>query len=368
MNLTAVKARWLGALVAAGVLLVAGAGTAGARTTDGDEGPVRGVPQTVQLKLPPKSVAVSPDGRKAYVSVGHTTSGARLDVVDTQSGAVTAEVVLNPGFEISVGQVAVSPDGSRVYVLYGLGRHLQLSMLAVLDTATNTVIAKVAAPDQPRPDPERTTTGRLSALAVSDDGSRVFVAQEGPKRPNRPIQEGARILQFSAWDLTYTAAVTVPGKYTGGVAVRPGGGDAYISTDEGLSLLDTSGDTPVLEKTLADRDGWLAGLAVSPDGSRLYQVHTGGAGTVVDLSTSTVDSTFTVESGASRWSLALSDDGSRLYSVAQNSKVLSIDTDTNAVVPGEGVTGLSGAAGLALGPDGHTFYVVSGAGLQIIGH
>ncbi|MFI6154392.1 YncE family protein [Kitasatospora sp. NPDC051170] len=349
------------------MLLLTGAGTAGARTTDGDEGPVRGVPQTVQLKLGARSVAVGPDGRKAYVSVGSQTGGARLDVVDTQSGAVTAEVVLNSGFEVQVGQVAVSPDGSRVYVLYGLGRHLQLSMLAVVDTATDTVIAKVEAPDQPRPNPERTTTGRLSALAVSDDGSRVFVAQAGPKPPNRPILEGARILQFSADDLAYTAAVTVPGKYAGGVAVRPGGRDAYIATDEGLSLLDTSTDTPLLEKTLAGAGGWQAALAASPDGSRLYQVDSAGAGAVVDLATSTVDSTFTVEPGRSLWSLLPSDDGSRLYTVAQGSKVLSIDADTNTAVPGEGVAGLSGASELAVGPDGRTFYVTAGATLRIIG-
>ncbi|MFJ9692331.1 YncE family protein [Kitasatospora sp. NPDC101183] len=351
-------------MVTAGVLLAAGAGTAAARTA-GAGGPVRGVPQTVQLKLPADSVAVSPDGRTAYVSVGHRTSGARLDVVDTQSGAVTAEVVLNPGFEIAVGKVAVSPDGSRVYVLYGLGRHLQLSMLAVLDTATNTVIAKVAAPDQPRPD--RTQTGRLSALAVSDDGSRVFVAQGGPVQGNRPNLEGTRILQFSPQQLAYTAAVTVPGKYSGGIAVRPGGRDAYISTDRGLTHLDTSGDTPVVRSTVARAGGEFAGLSVAPDGSRLYRVDGGGAGAVVDLATDSVASTFTVDKGRSIRSLPVSADGSRLYTLAQDTTVLSIDTSTTAVVPGEGATGIDGAMDLAVGPDGHTFYVAAGNSLRVIG-
>ncbi|MFJ4183851.1 hypothetical protein [Kitasatospora sp. NPDC089509] len=369
MNSLATKARWLGALVTAGLLLVAGAGTAGARTTDARTadggGPARGVPQTAPLKLPAQGVAVSPDGRTAYVSVGNTSSGARLDVVDTQSGAVTAELLLNAGHEVAVGQVAVSPDGSRVYVLYGLGRHLQLSMLAVVDTATNTVIARVAAPDQPRP--ERTATGRLSGLAVSDDGTRVFVAQEGPKPGNRPILEGARILQFSPQQLAYTAAVTVPGKYSWSVAVRPGSGDAYLATDEGLTHLDTSGDVPVLEKTIAGAGGQFAGLAASPDGSRLYRVDGSGAGAVVDLATDTVASTFTVDKGQSMRALPLNADGSRLYTLVGGSTVLSIDTSTTAAVPGENVTGIEGGRDLALGPDGHTFYVAAGYNLRIIG-
>ncbi|MFJ9692330.1 hypothetical protein [Kitasatospora sp. NPDC101183] len=366
MNSIAVKARWLGALVAAGVLLAAGAGTAGARTAGGEDGPARGVPQAVDLHAGARSVAVARDGRTAYVSVKEGgRHGAGVKVVDTRSGAVTADVTLTTGFDASAGPVALSPDGSRAYVLYSLGHGLRLSLLGVIDTATNTLVATAAAPDQPRP--AGAQPGSLGALSVSADGSRVLVTQYGPAGDNGPTLEGTRVLQFSPAQLAYTAAVTVPGHFTGAVVSRPGGGDAYVATDEGLVHLNTSGAAPVAADTVAFADGAFAGLAISPDGSRLYGVNGSGRGLAVDLATETTVAVFDVTPGTWVRDLSVSADGTRLYLLAQDSSVLSIDTATDAVLPGEGVKGLTGTGGLAVGPDGHTFYVTSGTSLLIIG-
>ncbi|MFB6889066.1 YncE family protein [Kitasatospora sp. NPDC056327] len=363
MNSLVSKARWLSSLVIAGVLLVAGAGTAGARTDDGGAGPVRGVPRVVQLGAGGQSVAVSPDGRRAYVSTASRGRGAGLAVVDTQSGAVTAHLLLSGGYYAVAGGVAVSPDGSRVYVLYGTGYGTPVSLLGVVDTATNTLVAGVAPPAQTTP--PTFLPGNLDALTVSADGSRVYVTQFGPSAPQRPTQAGTRVLQFDTGPQAFTGAVTLPGAFTGSVVARPGGGDVYVAAG-GLTHLDTSGGSPVVANTNPAVGGSFAGLALSPDDTRLFGVDGAGRGFTVDLATDAVTASYAITPG--RWlrTLSVNAAGTRLYTLTQDGSLLAIDTATNAVAPGEGVPGLN-ASDVALGPDGHTFYAVSVASLRIIG-
>ncbi|MER7848574.1 YncE family protein [Kitasatospora sp. NPDC096077] len=364
MNSLVSKARWLGALVTAGALLIAGAGTAAARTADGDDGPVAGVPQTVALHSTPVSVAVSPDGRKAYVSVKdkQVDGGAKLRVVDTRSGAVTADLTLSSRFDASGGPVAISPDGTRVYVLYASVQKSPPNMLGVIDTATDTVIATVPTPVQPGS--AGSYQGALGSLAVTGDGSRVYVSQGGPEPPNRPVLEGARVLRFDTGQLAYTATVPVPGRYTGSVVVRSDGEDAYVSTDAGVVHLDTSAATPAVVATVAV-GGSFNHLALSADESRLYGVTATGKGYAVDLAGDTVSATMDIAPGQLLRGPSVSADGTRLY-VAGTDSIFSIDTSTNTVAPGEGVKGLNALSDLAIGPDGHTFYATADGGLRII--
>ncbi|MFF3115720.1 hypothetical protein ACFVSN_41870 [Kitasatospora sp. NPDC057904] len=357
----------MGALAAAGALVVAGAGSAGAVGTDDDSGgPVRGVPRTVELGTSPVSVAVTPDGRKAYVSVKDGTHGARLKVVDTLSGAVTATVTLTTGFGADAGPVTLSPDGSRAYVLFGTSRKVPLSVLGTVDTATDTLVSSTDAPDQPRPD--GTNPGGLGSLAVSPDGSRVYVTQDGPAAFHRPPQEGARVLEFSPQQQAYTAAVPVPGHYLGSVVARACGDDAYVGTDEGLVHLDTGAEPPAVAGTVAATAGTVVALALSPDGTRLYGVGDTGTGYTVDTATDTVTAATNIAPGQRLENPSVSADGTRLYAIAQQSAVLSVDTATGAPVPGEGVGGLAYVTGLAVGPDARTFYVAGNGSLRIIGY
>ncbi|MET8630360.1 hypothetical protein ABZW30_42785 [Kitasatospora sp. NPDC004669] len=239
--------------------------------------------------------------------------------------------------------------------------------MGVIDTATNTLVSGTAAPDQPRP--AGTSPGALGALAVSPDGTRVYVTQGGPASANRPAQEGARVLQFSPQQQAFTATVTVPGRSPGSIVARPDSADAYVSTGNGLVHLDTSDETPVVAGTIAVPSG--AFLALSPDGTRLYGVG-GGKDYIVDLATDTVTATMDIAPGQQLQNPSVSADGTRLYMVQQSwdsgkTSVLSLDTSTNTLVPTEGVTGLDRVTSLVVGPDAHTFYVTVNAGLRIIG-
>ena len=89
--------------------------------------------------MSPKSVAVTPDGKHAYVTNSglfllflHSTT---VSVIDAASNTVVATVGVgnNP-----VG-VAVTPDGKHVYVVNNLD-----DTVSVIDTAGNTVVATLA--------------------------------------------------------------------------------------------------------------------------------------------------------------------------------------------------------------------------------
>jgi YVTN family beta-propeller protein len=101
---------------------------------------------------------------------------------------------------------------------------------------------------------------------------------------------------------------------------------------------------------------WPWGVAVSPDGSRVYVANGVRFGTVsvIDRSSDTVSATVSV--GNTPYGVVVSPDGSRVY-VANNGDgtVSVIDTSSNTVT--ETVSGLSNPAGVAVSPDGSRLYV-----------
>src|SRR5215469_14133800 len=107
---------------------------------------------TIGVGLAPSGVAVTPDGKKAYVA-NRAVSGT-VSVIDTATNAVSATIAVgsNP-----VG-VAVKPDGSKVYVANrGNGT------VSVINTATNAVSATIEVGLAP------------FGVAVTPDGSTVYV-------------------------------------------------------------------------------------------------------------------------------------------------------------------------------------------------
>jgi YVTN family beta-propeller protein len=134
------------------------------------------IPVPGEFKDDPQGLAVTPDGSKIYVA----SFGAEVvAVIDTATNTVTATIgVHSPsegGLDESVTHaVAVSPDGSRVYVTIAGGvvngdgtDARRFDSVAVIDTATNTVIAAPAVGVNPL------------GVSVTPDGSRVYVTNWG---------------------------------------------------------------------------------------------------------------------------------------------------------------------------------------------
>jgi YVTN family beta-propeller protein len=103
-----------------------------------------------------------------------------------------------------------------------------------------------------------------------------------------------------------------------------------------------------------------AGVAVSPDGSRVYVANFGGNSvSVINTSNNTVVATVT--GVPSPYGVAVSPDGSRVYVGNQSGNSVSvINTSNNTVVAT--VTGLDRPAGVVVSPDGSRVYVTNYGG------
>jgi len=237
------------------------------------------VTATVPVGNGPYGVAVNPAGTKVYVTnYGKNT----VSVIDTATNKVTATVPVGNG---PYG-VAVNPAGTKVYVTNSGNYSVPGNAVSVIDTATNKVTATV-------------TVGRgPEGVAVTPDGKKVYVTN---------YNDNTTSVIDTATNMV-TATVTV-GKGPSGVAVTPNGKKVYVpcSTttpnefdESGLvSVIDTATNT--VTANVEDGVGNTGGVAVTPDGTKVYVVtsgHTGAGYGLFVINTATNTGTGAVGYGA----------------------------------------------------------------------
>jgi YVTN family beta-propeller protein len=165
----------------------------------------------------PRGVAVTPDGRKVYVTNAGNDTESLIDdtvsVIDTETDDVVATITIN---DSSFG-VAVTPDGSKVYVT-----NLNRPTVSVIDTGTNTVVALIGMGVGPR------------GVAVTPDGSKVYVAN--------PSDNRVAVIDTEFDTLVATIQV---GTSPIGVAVTPDGSRVYVANQGSntVSVIDTADNT-----------------------------------------------------------------------------------------------------------------------------
>jgi YVTN family beta-propeller protein len=238
----------------------------------------------------PYSIAISPDGTRAYiVGYSNTANYGALTVVDTATHQVMGSIALGR----NVGRVAVSPDNSRVYITRG--DPLNFSLI-VVDTTSLDIIRNVP------------LSGFAPyGVAISPDGSRAYL--------------GGGVYPVTGF---------------------PNGGLAVVDTVRFETL-----QTLVLQNNTTE-------VAVSPDGSRVYATNangTGNGGSVSVIDTSTFGVVRNIEVGSNPHSIVVSRDGTRIYTVRLTGSLLVvIDARTHAVIQNVQI-GID-AWHLALSPDG----------------
>ncbi|HKW44469.1 MAG TPA: GH92 family glycosyl hydrolase, partial [Candidatus Eremiobacteraceae bacterium] len=198
----------------------------------------------------PRALAVSPDGKRVYVS----DNGANVvSVVDTNLRRVIATV--------SVGRspwgIGVTPDGATVWVANNGDDTVQ-----PIDTATLQAGKPIAVGHTPE------------TLTIVRDGSRLYVADPGSD-------------DVTPVDLARRAALApiAVGMRPRAITVSPDGKSIYASNYGSASVtpidVATGRALPAIHAGAAPR-----GLAVSPDGKWLYVTDFGGgAVSVVDAAT-----------------------------------------------------------------------------------
>jgi YVTN family beta-propeller protein len=187
----------------------------------------------------------------------------------------------------------------------------------------------------------------------------------------RPARSTVSIIDTETNAVTATVHV---GSYPSGVAVTPDGTKIYVgdfSYYGTVSVINTATNTVSAIVSVGQEP---YGVAVTPDGTKVYvaNYNWGSVGnvSVIDTATNTVTATGPV--GYEPWGVAVTPDGSKVYvtnsgnSNAPGNTVSVIDTATNSVTATVNV-GIN-PAGVAVTPDGTKVYVTNLGNFSVPGN
>lgn len=284
----------------------------------------------------PHGIAVTPDGSRVYVA---NRNGNTVSVIDTASNTVVATIDMidiNSGDAISADPlgVAVSPDGAHIYATsFG-------AWVWVIDSATNTIEASF-----------NSGAMSLQAPAISPDGMRVYLAGSAVMVLDTATNT------IDGTELSYPAGAGA-GTLLHVPVVSPDGRYVYFGTRPQLAVLDTQTQ---LFSTIEIEPGDALGIAVTPDGTRLYVPNNNGTVTVVDTATGSVIGA-PISVGAGPAGIAVTPDGTRvLVANSADDTVSVIDTATNSIVGGPIAVG-DRPWNIAITPGPHIAAVVADPG------
>ena len=254
--------------------------------------------------------------------------------------AVVATIALGAGTK-PLG-VAVNPDGTSIYVSNnGTGN------VSVISTATNMVTGTISVGAAP------------SGVAFAPSGfNRAYVANNGANTVSVIDTTGGSVV----------ATVGVGAKPTG-VAVTPDGAYAYVTntTANTVSVISTTSNTVIATIAVGTNP---TGVAITPDGSLVYVANNNAGAScskascpqhpvsVISTTSNTVVSTISV--GYKPDGVAVTPDGERLYVVNSGSGVCTLsadrcqsvwvfDTDTNARL--QVINGFNTPRAIAINPE-----------------
>jgi YVTN family beta-propeller protein len=296
---------------------------------------------TIATALSPAGVAISPDGRKAYVA----TRSASVSLINTANNVrLRSNVTAAPNNSVVAG-----PSGRWVYMTGGS------SGISVIDAAT--ALVKDVIPlvvDGVAVNAGGGPTLNPQGLAISMDGRHLFASDN---------QAGGAVMIL---DVAAKAVVTSysegPGWMPLGIAVHPDGQRAYfaftdtVSSNGVIRVFDAVSMTPTT--TSIPVGARPTGVAVSLDGAKVYVSNNlGNSVSVIDADANLL--TTTVPVGFAPAGLAVSSDNTRVYVVNNGANTVSvIDVASDATLGGPISVG-NAPESIAISPDGKRAYVTN---------
>ncbi|MFM8602095.1 MAG: fibronectin type III domain-containing protein [Actinomycetota bacterium] len=231
---------------------------------------------TITVGSTPRSVAVTPDGTKAYVA---NYSSNTVSVINTATNTVTATITVG-----SVpNRVVISPDGTKAYVANYSG-----NSVSVINTATNTVTATIAIGQSPW------------SIVINPAGTRLYTGN---------VNHGT-VSVINATTNLHMTNVTV-GSSPHEVEISTSGDRVFAANYSSGSVSVINTTTNTVASTITGFSNPMA-LATSIDDATLY-VGQYGFSTVrmVNLSNNTLGSTIAV--GSHPWTITRSAGGDKMY-------------------------------------------------------
>jgi YVTN family beta-propeller protein len=220
---------------------------------------------TITVGENPHGIAVTPDGKKLYVTNSDDNTVSEID-------ATTNTVIDTVGVGKYPFGVVVTPDGKKIYVASNVG-----GTVSVINIATDTVESTL-------------NVGSGLGVAIASDGAKVYIANE---------QSGTISIIDTATD-TVSAKVKVEGgPYN--VAVTPDGTKAYVANGVNVCVVDMNKN--IVTTTIKAGESPY-GVAVTPDGTKAYVTDLFDNNiSVIDTTTDTITTNFDVGSQSGNPSL-----------------------------------------------------------------
>jgi DNA-binding beta-propeller fold protein YncE len=205
------------------------------------------IPTVGQLFNAGRSFAPSPDGKRLYLA------GGNVSTIDTDKNTVVAE----NGDIAGANGIAISPDGRKAYVISGLG------VIGVIDLLTNKVIAWIT-----RPDAYKTNAGFwiFNQLAISLDGKRLYALDLFP--PFSDVNKPAISVIDTGTNLVVANIPVDPPTYYTDLIVSPDGKTVFYNSGNTLTAIDVTSDHPTIR--VPSSQIATSGIALSPDRKLLY--------------------------------------------------------------------------------------------------
>jgi YVTN family beta-propeller protein len=185
-------------------------------------------------------------------------------------------------------------------------------------------------------------------LAVTPDGSQVWVADTGPQT-GEPSLGGISVISASSDTVTSTFSLPSDPRE---IAFSPSGATAYVTTGDGLLVISTATHrvTAVIPGLGNPED-----VTVSPDGKTVYVTNT-TQGLVDVISAATNRVTGTIKVGQLPWQLVVSSDGSTIYVADGDSNAISVISTKSDTVT-DTISDAGDPVSVALTPDGSELWV-----------
>lgn len=258
----------------------------------------------------PRGMRVSPDRTRLYVAVSGSPKAPpgvdeeKLPPPDKSADGI-AEVDLRSGKLVRTLKAGsdpeafdISPDGTELYV-----SNEDTGKTGIVDIATGSALASVAVGDEPEG-----VTARPDGVVVyvtSEEDHRIDVIDRASRKVVAQIKAGLR---------------------PRAIVFTPDGATAIVSNElsGSIGFIDAQKHKPRSELKLSVADARPMGLALSPDGERVYVATGRGRGVVeVDVQEGRVVRAL-ADVGQRPWGLAITADGKKLYTANGPSNDVSV--------------------------------------------
>lgn len=228
--------------------------------------------QVLESGSDPETFDLSLDEGRVYVS---NEDAGKLSTIDVLTGRVLAQVGVGGEPE----GVTVRPDGAEVWVTCEESHEVH-----AIDTRTHEVVAVMPVGLRPR------------SILFTADGKRAFVANE--------VSGDVTVLDAHTHEKLATIPIGVPAALPMHLTASADGARVYVSLGRHKGIAEIDPETFEVVRTIPDVGTRPWGIALTPDGSRLFSAN-GPSGDVSVIELTSGEVIARIESGALPWGVVV---------------------------------------------------------------